>query len=312
MVDYLDPDVAYLLGMITARGMFQTEGDIRRLLIRFPYRLDSMNTLPGSALSFDRETELRLCLDDVRRRINELLEVDIEVERLQHEVALKAVFTKNTMSWRNLQLLCDYKTSYREFEVHEAIRSAPEDMLKEFLRGIADTSAEPSAADHYMQPEGRQRIVIQFQHDNWTLPIQVCHLLQVRLGVPVQEILWGHPNTRAPKGGGSWAKEHRMRIFAEDFRPIGFGFRFKQLLFEELARWNEEHARGSQRLCNPKVRKVRNRKPRHPDEGSERLPCAVRRHFNAAFKVCVAMGCQQGRKSPQLTFIEDEDENANE
>jgi len=306
VVDYLDPDVAYLLGMIMARGVFQTEGDIRRLVIRFPYRLDTVHTLPGSTLSFDRETELRLCLDDVRRRITELLGVDVQVERLQHEVALMAVFTKNTMSWRNLQLLCDSRSSYRDFQVPEVIRSAPRDIVREFVRGIADTSAEPSAVDHYMEPEGRQRIVIQFQHDNWLLPIQVCFLLQVRLGVKVQEILWGHPNIRAPRGG-AWAKEHRMRIFAEEFIPVGFSFPFKQRLFEELVKWNQERAPGSAKLCNPKARAVRSRKPRHQDERSDRLPCQVRRHFNAAFKVCVALGCQQGRRSPQLTLIDEDD-----
>lgn len=306
MVDYMDPDVAYLLGMVMARGTFQTERDIRRLLIQFPYRLDSVNTLPGSTLSFDRETELRLCLDDVRRRISELLEVDIEVERLEREVALKAVFTKNTMSWRNLQLLCGYKTSYRDFQVPEVIRLAPNDIVKEFLRGIADTSADPSPADYYMVPEGRQRIVLQFQHDNWLLPIQVCYLLQVRLGVKVQEILWGHPNMRAPTGGSGWAKEHRMRIFAEEFVPVGFSFRFKQALFEELVRWNQEHAPGLARLCNPKARQVRRIKPAHPEETSERLPCQVRRHFDAAFEVCLALGCEQGRREPELAFAEED------
>ena len=47
-VDYLDPDVAYLVGMIVGRGSFQQERDIRRLTIRFPYRLSTMTTLPGS------------------------------------------------------------------------------------------------------------------------------------------------------------------------------------------------------------------------------------------------------------------------
>ncbi|MCL6481217.1 MAG: hypothetical protein K6U02_05780 [Firmicutes bacterium] len=33
--DYLDPDVAYLLGLVTARGQFHVDGDIRRLIINF-------------------------------------------------------------------------------------------------------------------------------------------------------------------------------------------------------------------------------------------------------------------------------------
>ena len=305
--DYLDADVAYLVGMIVGRGCFQQEGDIRRLTIRFPYRLPAMTTLPGSELDIDRETELRLALDDVRRRVNELLEVDIDVERLSHEVIVKAVFTKNTMSWRNLRLLCGQAASHREMRVPSQIREAPDDLVREFLRGVADTCAVPSAADYFMQREGRQRVVLQFPQENWLLPLDVCYLLQVRLGIPVQGILWGHPNIRAP-AGGSWAKEHRLRVFADQFRPVGFNFAYKQRAFEELASWNETRAPGPARLCNPRARRVRRRKPRHPDEGDPRLPEALRRHFNAAFKVCLALGCRQGRRVRTTTPDEEAEE----
>jgi len=60
IVDYLDADVAYLVGMITARGTFHQDGDIRRLVIQFPYRLDAMNPVPGTEIPVDRETALRL------------------------------------------------------------------------------------------------------------------------------------------------------------------------------------------------------------------------------------------------------------
>jgi len=306
-VDYRDPDVAYLVGMTVGRGSFQEERDIRRLTIRFPYRLPTMTTLPESQLDIDRETELRLALDDVRRRVNELLEVDIEVERLTHEVILKAVFTKNTMSWRNLRLLCGPAATYRQMRVPPQIREAPEDLVREFLRGVADTCAVPSAADYFMQREGSQRVVLQFPQENWLLPLDVCYLLQVRLGIPVQGILWGHPNIRAP-AGGSWAKEHRLRVFADQFRPVGFNFAYKQRAFEELADWNERRAPARARACNPRARRVRKRKPRHPDETDPRLPDEVRRHFNAAFKLCLALGCKQGRRVPRPTQIQEGEE----
>ena len=40
------------------------------------------------------------------------------------------------------------------------------------------------------------------------------------LQVPVQNINYGHPNLRDPKnkiGNRAWAKEHQMKIFAEDY-----------------------------------------------------------------------------------------------
>jgi len=74
--DYMDVDVAYLLGMIMVRGTFHIERDIKRLLIHFPYQLMEIKGIPGSKLKFNQETQIRLSLDDVRRRINELLEVN--------------------------------------------------------------------------------------------------------------------------------------------------------------------------------------------------------------------------------------------
>ena len=115
--DYIDTDVAYLAGMIVARGSFHQDGDIRRLLIQFPYRHDAMTPVPGSQIDIDRETALRLSLDGIRARISELLEVDLRVERKTHEVSLYAVFPRETISWRNLRFITGGKSNYLEFEV---------------------------------------------------------------------------------------------------------------------------------------------------------------------------------------------------
>ena len=119
--DYIDADVAYLLGMIVARGSFHQQGDIRRLIIQFPYRHDAMTPVPNSHINVDRETALRLSLDSIRARIAELLEVDLRVERKSHEVSLLAVFPKETIGWRDLRFITARKSNYTEFEVPEII-----------------------------------------------------------------------------------------------------------------------------------------------------------------------------------------------
>lgn len=296
--DYIDTDVAYLVGMIVARGAFHQDGDVRRLVIQFPYRHDAMTPVPGSQISGDRETALRLSLDSIRARISELLEVDLRVERKAHEVSLYAVFPRETIGWRDLRFITGGKSNYLEFEVPEVIFDSDLDIQKEFLRGVADTSCEPSYSDR--DQGGRQRIVIQVQFGNWILPIQLCRLLQDKLEIPVSNILWGHPNLRAPGGGSNWAKETRIRIFAEAFQPIGFYFEYKQEIYEEMVHFNTERGEPRPRICNPKTKKLRGRKPRHEDENSERLPeCLCGRHFNSYYKVCRALGCKQGKKGPQ-------------
>jgi hypothetical protein len=257
-----------------------------------------MTPVPGSKIDIDRETGLRLSLDDIRARIGELLEVDLRVERKAHEVSLYAVFPRASIGWRDLRLITGGKANYLEFEVPQVIFDSGGQIQKEFLRGVGDTSCEPSYAD---RDQGqRQRIVIQVQFGNWLLPIQLCRLLQENLGVPVSNILWGHPNLRAPGGGSNWAKETRIRVFAEAFEPIGFYFRYKQAVFEEMVQFNKERADPAPRPCNPKTKTLRGRKPRHRDEASERLPQCLRgRHFNSYYKICLALGCKQGRRGPQ-------------
>jgi len=294
-MDYIDADVAYLVGMIVARGSFYQDGDVRRLVIQFPYRHDVMTPVPGSEIDVDRESALRLSLANIRNRISELLEVDLRVERKVHEVSLYAVFPKETIGWRDLRYITAGKSSYVDFEVPEIIFDSGPDIQREFMRGIADTSCEPSYADR--DQTERQRIVIQVQFGNWKVPIQLCRLLQENLGVPVTNVLWGHPNLRTPSGGRGWAKETRIRVYAEAFEPIGFYFEYKQRIFEEMVRFNRERGYAQPKFCNPKTKKLRGRKPHHEDESDERLPESLRgRHFNSYYKICRALGCKQGKK----------------
>jgi len=307
--DYIDNDVAYLLGMIMVRGTFHVEGDVKRLLIHFPFQLMEVTGLPGSQMKFDQETEIRLSLDDVRRRINELLEVNVDIERANYEVTLKATFTKNTMSWRNLSLLCDNKSSPSEFLIPNVMFNVPEDIQKEFIRGMADAAASPSYSDR--DQIGLQRIVIQFPNSCWVLPIQVCKLLQENLGVNVQHILWGHPNIRTSgQQGESWAKEHRLRIYAEDFASIGFNFKYKQTILDQMVEYNLKNRKNSTRPCNPKIKRIRGKgKAKHEDENSERLPeCLRGKHFDSYFFVCMALGCTQGKPGHQIEMEFPEEE----
>ena len=202
--DYIDPDVAYLLGLIIARGEFHVENDVRRLVVSFPYRSEIVAALPGSQLKAQsRETAIRLGIDDVRKRIEELLETQLDVVKSQHLVTMKAIFTKQTIGWRDLRFLTANRVNYAEFEVPDILFHLGEEIATEFMKGFADASSDPNPADadsrDRLRP--RHRIVLQVQFGNWRLPVQICALLQTKLGVPVSHILWGHPNLRAPAGG---------------------------------------------------------------------------------------------------------------
>jgi len=305
--NYLDNDVAYLLGMILLRGSFYQDRDIRRLIIQFPYKSLKIKTLPKSKLKIDKDIAIKLSLEQVRNRVQELLGADTQIISLKNEIRLVASFLKNTMAWRNLTSIFENKRNFLEFSLPKVIFSAPLDIQKDFVRGIADSASSPSPSD--ADQSKTQRIVIEFPHKNWYLPIQVCKLLQENLNIKVSHILWGHPNIRTPtqKDSKNWAKEHRMRIFAQDFVSIGYNFEYKQQIFNELVEWNLKQKPNQQtNFCNPKIKKPRLKHIKHKDEKSKSLPKCLRKHFDAYFQICLALGCEQGEPSPQMEIFEEE------
>jgi hypothetical protein len=125
------------------------------------------------------------------------------------------------------------------------------------------------------------------------MPIQLCALLQGDpLNIPVQTIDWGHPNIRNGfakeyyKGReNAWAREHQLKIFAEDFESIGFRIEHKNKILEEMADSNRSLKLHSDNiLCMP-PKKITKTKVDHPQEDSEKLPNEIRcKHFDAYWR----------------------------
>lgn len=289
-MDYIDADVAYLLGLIVARGTLIETEHVRRLVIEFPYK--SLQ-LVGDASKFEQETEISLGLHHIRNRLVELLEADLEIVHRQTSVDLVARFLRNNMAWRNLLLLLDGKTSYRYFLLPEVLLAPalPRELKIQFVRGFADVAGNIRPANRYVDGRHRVRLDVLNSAHNWELPVQLCSLLQQHIDVPVQLIAWGHPNLHRS------FREHQINIFAEPFLRIGFSFRHKQKVLEELAELDRrEHPNASYRAC-PAVRVIRRQKPADPSENdAEHLdPRLVGKHFDAYFQICGALGCQQLR-----------------
>lgn len=301
-MDYMDEDVAYLVGLILVRGTLIEERDIKRLAIEFPYR--SLEAT-GISTSFNQREALQSSANAIRDRLNELLDVDLKVENLNNSVIISSVFTKNTMAWRNLKLLLGGKTSYAEFELNPIFYEVETSVRKELIRGIADATGSIRPSNNYYS---RHRIYLEINNANWYLPIQICKLLQ-EMGVGVQLIQWGHPNTREPEKTdvdaekSTWAREHQIKIFPEEFESVGFYSQHKQKILEEFIEYNKKTFKKNHEECNPLEKDIRQPKPRHPCENHEKIPERIRgRHFDGYWQICKALGCAQGKPSQQKSF----------
>ncbi len=284
--NFLDEDVAYLLGLIVMRGQLYDRGSERGVIIEFPFKSLKVE-------GYEQEIHLQLSVNRIRDRIQELVESFVRVEESNQSFIFTIRFLQNPVTWRNLCYHLGNQRSYKkDFQVPASILDAPRSIQVEFMRGVADVGGFIRDSNRYI--DGRRRVYLEVHNRNWILPIQLCALLQQKLDVPVQLIQWGHPNTREPKGGSHWAREHQVKIFAEAFEPIGFTIEYKNETLRKFAR-QDRKLRGSLHKCNPnpEIRQIRKKK-RHPDEKSSALPSRLRNHhFDAYWQICLALGCKQ-------------------
>ncbi len=283
--NYLDEDVAYLLGLTVMRGQLYDHGSEHGITIEFPFKSLRVE-------GYDQELHLQVSVNRIRDRIQELVESLVQVEEASGVFIFSVRFLRNPVTWRNLRYHLGNRRSYKEFQIPSSIMNAPREIQTEFMRGVADVGGFVRDSNRYI--DGRRRVYLEVHNRNWILPIQLCALLQQKLDVPVQLIQWGHPNVREPGGGSHWAREHQVKIFAEAFEPVGFTIEYKNKTLRKFAR-QDHKLRGGLVLCNPNedIRRVKVKK-RHPDEKSSALPARLRNHhFDAYWQICLELGCKQ-------------------
>ena len=301
MIDYLDEDLSYLLGLIVARGNIR-EDEIKQIVIEFPFK---GLTAIGIQKEMQQKESIKLSLLDVRKRIEELTDSRIRQEENPYAVYMIIESMKNTIFWRNIRTILGRRVSYSDFEVPEFVLGADTSIKKEFIRGFADIAGSARASNNDWS--GRHRIYIDILNNNWRLPIQLCNLLQEHLHIPVQTITYGHPNTRDPNlveynqgREEAWTREHQLKVYADNFLEVGFYIKHKQEILEELADFNLKKFGGYTKLCWP-YKTIRRPSNPHPEEYSERLPQELRgKHFDTYWQICCELGCERCKKQQRL------------
>ncbi len=286
MLDYLDGDVAYLIGMIIGRGTIVEKEDRWVVKIEFPFvnpELEDYNQFSGFVTSVFTHTFPRL-----KSLLGEAVDVSVLPERrVQFTISLPA----SHIAVRNLKQILEGRFDYSQFSVPSVIWNAPNDIVCEFVRGFADVAGNIRRSNR--DRSGLHRVYLDVLGSNWTLPVQICDLLQHKLQVPIHHILWGHPNLRDPKAKDqtfAW-REHQIRIYAHDFLRVGFYIDHKQSVLKVLADENLQRE-GERRsdFCSG-YRRFRS-KTNHPAENDKKLPDYLRgKHFDAYWQICAECGC---------------------
>ena len=289
VVDYIDADVAYLLGLITARGKISESNGVKQIRIEFPYQ---SLTVDGVTKTYDTDTSIRLGLQQLQERILEVTGADVVISS-NNSVSLVLRFLRNTMVWRNILMHTQERTSYEYFGVPEIFFSAsvPKEWKQEYLKGFADVAGNIRRANRYVDKTNRVRLDVLNYPTNWDMPVQLCTLLEEHLNIPVQLITWGHPNM------GRDFREHQINIFAVPFGSVGFTLMHKQNILEEFIKQDKKfHPR---KTYNPCLGRKQLNKPKKKDsrENSEKLDDRLNgKHFNAYWQICKKLGCPRTPK----------------
>lgn len=293
IANFLTPDISYLLGLITGRGEIQQTNDLKRIIIDFEYKV-----LESTALTqvYNQKLHIQTSLDPIIFRLQNL---GINTRKVisANKITLVLNWLYEDISWLFIKYLINGSHfSFHDFLIPSSIFETNDQNKKEFLRGFGDTTGYVRVSNYFGyspdQPK-RYRVYLEVSNRNWYLPPQLCQLLQT-LNVPVQTINYGHPNLRDPNNKRShsfWAKEHQIKIFAEDYLLVGFYITHKISALNELAESNLSNFDQRQAKCNGIIFRLKN-KPNHPDESSDRLPKELKcKHFNSYKEICNCLGC---------------------
>jgi len=296
--DYIDVDLAYILGLIYGHGNIIERGDSLRISIEFSFKKKELEEVQEIK---DIRNAIEISISKIRERIRETLGCEVRLLFEENSAKIILIFLSRNISYRIIREFTQWKSSYKNFIIPDYFFDAPIDILREFMIGISDNTGYIRSSNY--DQIGRHRVYLQINNSNWYLPVQLCFILQRKLDIPVQLIQWGHPNTREPNkidvnsDYTNWAREHQIKIHAEEFLKIGFNFQYKQKLVENLANENIKNFPCKYKNCNPLIKRPRYKKPKHPCENSDKLPSKIKgKHFNGYFEICLALGCNQGEK----------------
>ena len=224
--------------------------------------------------------------------IQEILEPLIGQHFVQSETkrSTKITFSKPNSEYvmREILRLIGSGTHHSTMKMNEELFAITTDEKKALLRGIADVTGYIRKSNIAFGQEGAHRVYIEIP-GNWYMVIDIANMLKT-VDIPVQTIDFGHPNFRDSNldkynegKPNYWKKEHQIKIFANEFLPIGFNIKHKQ---EALEKYAEELLEF---IDSEKTHKFywdksirRKNKPSHPAENDASLPIEIRgKHFDS-------------------------------
>lgn len=287
----MNVEMAYLIGMILGNGEIQRGSKETTITIEIPYKNLYTDDLKDVSVYVKASTV------DIRAIVEPLIGHDLIVTQSKHSTRIS--FTKNNDEYiiREIVRLIGSGRHHSTMRMNHELFSITTDEKKALLRGISDVTGYIRKSNNAYGQDWSYRVYIEVP-GNWYMVIDIANMLKL-VDVPVQTIDFGHPNFRDGKLAkynqgkiNFWKKEHQIKIYANEFLPIGFNISHKQ---EALEKYSEELLKFTDPQKTHKfywekpIR--RSSKPIHPGEQDDYIPQEIRsKHFDSWTDLAEALG----------------------
>ncbi len=287
----MNNQMAYLVGMILGNGEIQRNTSNTTITIEIPHK----NLKDDEGLEV--LVYVKYSLINIRDVIEPLLGHSMSIT--QNKIATSISFTKPNEDYAMREILrfIGNGVHHSTMTMNDELFNMTTDQKKELLRGVADVTGYIRKSNLAFGEEGHHRVYIEIP-GNWQFVIDIANMLK-KLDIPVQTIDFGHPNFRDSnlkkynqKKPNYWKKEHQVKIWANEFLPIGFNIVHKQRALErysdELLEYLDEEK--THKFYWQKTIRLKN-KPIHPMENDISLPEKIRgKHFDSWTQLAKELG----------------------
>ena len=287
----MNTEMSYLVGLILGNGEIQRSTNNTTITIDLPYKnlyTDDMK---------DVSVYVKASIVDIRNVVEPLIGNQLMVTQSEHSTKISFYKDNNEYVLREILRLIGRGTHHSTMRMNPELFNISIDEKKSLLRGIADSTGYIRKSNIAFGQDGAHRVYIEIP-GNWNMVIDIANMLR-DVDIPVQTIDFGHPNFRDANlikynqgYPNFWKKEHQVKIFANEFLPVGFNINHKQAALEyysdELLEFiDPEKTHKFYWEKTPRIRV----KPRHPGENDSSLPAEIRGlHFDSWTELASFLG----------------------
>ena len=283
----IDPDRAYIFGMVIGGGIWGNAEDYFH--IRLPFKQwGSYLINPQRAAQITRDI---MNLNNMFRSVYGItVQYDTDAGGVWN-VICEGDTTELRSDLAEYGISCEGEMRKNTSITRIAIALVDDFMKRRFIAGLADTIGSTAPSQRRFTDD-KQIISFELSGFNFTLVCDLCRLFYSVNCLPDQ-ILWNHPNFHSAKNPyfKGWKKGFKLRVLLDQYAQFG-AFAFKTKAESSNENLQLQHQKNNAVPC-PELNVSATTSCVHPAEHDTKLPSCIRGgHYLHNRHVCAVLGCE--------------------